>query len=58
MAIYLNPLKKILGLPQHHVTEITEDYQYVNTFFFLFSEHMVVQGHGIFKKKNLSKVLV
>ena len=52
MAIYLNPLKKILGLPQHHVTEITEDYQYVNTFFFLFSEHMVVQGHGIFKKKK------
>lgn len=33
------PLEKMLGLPQHYVTEIREDYQYVNTFLFLFSAY-------------------
>ena len=51
------PLEKMLGLPQHYVTEIREDYQYVNTFLFLFSAYGG-SGTWYILKKNLSKVLL
>lgn len=57
MAIYLNPLKKMLGLPQHYVTEIREDYQYVRKYILIFIFRIWWFREMVYFKKNLSKAL-